>query len=203
MPRFRLLQMRHAALLAAGLCLYSPICIAHGDIEGTGAFYGGLLHVLLVPSALLAVLAVGVFSGQRGFRFVAGSLPLLGGAVLLGLVLTGPDAEAVAGPVQLAAAALTGLLVALEVRMPNATATALVALSGGLIAYGSPADVGAGWLGLAGAGVGIALLFTWVAVPVCYLDRAWQRIGIRVIGSWLVASAALTLVLLYQDRAVG
>lgn len=204
----RSLLRAFASLIVVG-CVADP-ARAHGGFEGVGPFYGGLLHPLAVPAHLIALIAIGIFSGQRGWAFVVGGFPYLAGGTLAGLALASPAIEPAATPLLLGAAVVTGLAIALEARLPVPAAVAWVALAGALVAADSPAappttapaEAGtASVLALAGTGLGILLLFAWWALPFSRVQLAWQRIGIRVLGSWLVAGAVLSLVLAVTGRA--
>jgi urease accessory protein len=178
---------------------------AHGGFQGVGTFYAGLLHPLAVSAHLVALLAIGVLCGQRGWAFVVDIVPAVAAATVVGLSLARPEIEPVAGPLLLAAAGFTGLAVALELKLPAAATSIWAAVVGGVVGIDSPAQLAAGssadrWIALSGTGLGVLLLFAWCATPVARIDVAWQRIGIRVLGSWLSAGAVLSLVLLATGR---
>jgi hypothetical protein len=48
---------------------------------------------------------------------------------------------------------------------------------------------------LIGTGIGACLVLAVVVVGTTRLTRAWQRIGVRILGSWMAASAMLVLAL--------
>ena len=52
--------------------------------------------------------------------------------------------------------------------------------------------------------IGAVLLLSFIGGGAAPLVRPWQRIGIRALGSWTVASAAMVLVLPFAGpRAAG
>jgi urease accessory protein len=60
------------------------------------------------------------------------------------------------------------------------------------------------WLTLAGTGLGAVLILSYVGGIAAWLRQPWQRIGIRVAGSWTAASALLVLALaLVGPKASG
>ncbi len=199
----RRLRRARSLVLATGLVAASGAC-AHGGFQGVGTFYAGLLHPLAVSAHLVALVAIAVFCGQRGWTFVVDSLPAVAAATMIGLALARPETEPVAGPLLLAAAGCTGLVVAFELKLPATAAATWVALVGGVVGVDSPADLATGsaerWIALGGTGLGVLLLFAWCATPVARINVAWQRIGIRVVGSWLSAGAVLSLVLVATGR---
>ena len=52
--------------LAPLLLLAPGLAVAHSPMQGIGNFYGGILHPILVPSHLLALLSLGLLIGQSG-----------------------------------------------------------------------------------------------------------------------------------------
>ena len=106
--------------------LSSKGAIAHGAFKGIGNFYGGVLHPVVVPAHLLALIAAGLFVGRQGWARVVRLLPMFMAVCAIGLVLSSPSVEAVAGIGLLAGAAAIGLLVAIDVKLPDAIGTALV-----------------------------------------------------------------------------
>ena len=186
--------------LAPLLLLAPGIALAHSPMQGIGHFYGGILHPVLVPSHLLAILALGLLIGQRGVSTMRAAYPCFLVALLVGLTLAGfsPAAPARAEPALLLIAACCGLLAALNIPTPRVVA-ALAALLTALVVG---ADSGVDNLNrqetfgaLFGAGVGACIVLIVVAGLAEMPRRDWQRILVRVIGSWCAASAVLVLAL--------
>ena len=160
---------------------------------------GGLLHPLAVPAQALALLALGLLIGQQndGRRlmplaaFVAG---LAAGLAAIALAV-GPTSAA---DVVLAGAALAGLLVAFAHPLPTLVAVPLAAIAGIALGLDSPPEVisvAAATVMLIGTGLGASLVLAIVAAATSYLSRACQQIGVRILGSWIAASAILVLAL--------
>ena len=183
-----------AALLAA-----CGAAAAHSAFPGAGAFYSGVYHAAVVPAHAVALLAFGLLLGQRGLQrhvnvFIAmgASLALAGAAARLGLAI---ELEV---PVLVLAAACA-LCVVLDRALPAAALMALALGIGVGIGLGSTLDglaPRAQWLALAGTWLGS---MAGAALPANLADaakRPWQRIAIRVVGSWLAAAALLVLALL-------
>jgi len=161
------------------------------------SFLGGLLHPLALPAHALALLALGLLIAQQSARllllaaFVAG---LIAGLVALAFAVAATSA----GDILLATAALAGLLVALARPLPMPVSAPLAAIAGVALGLDSPPEViilSAATVMLIGTGVGACLAVAIVAVGASYLTRDWQRIGIRILGSWIAASAILVLAL--------
>lgn len=207
---------RVVAGLASGLVLWllPAAAQAHGSVTGVAPFYAGLLHPVTVPAHLLALIAAGVLAGQAGWQKVVEAFPTVVLCIVLGLALARPQFEPIAGPLLLAAGAATGLAIAIEIPLGRVAVAAWCGVLTALVAADSPAGTGAAGGALAaasalvGTGLGMALLFCWSATPVARLASrddgtgpGWLRVGVRVVGSWLTASAALALALAASGRA--
>jgi urease accessory protein len=98
----------------------------------------------------------------------------------------------------LLAAMTAGLLVALGEPVAGSAAAALTGLAGisvGIDSVPEPLTRKETWLALAGTGLGAVLILSYVGGVAAWLRQPWQRIGIRVAGSWTAASALLVLAL--------
>lgn len=177
--------------------------LAHSPFKGLGDFYNGILHPLFVPAQLLVVVALGLVIGQQG---VQRHLPVVAGyalGVVAGLTLIGQYPQVVA-PGQLKVAILgTAVALALLVvparALPRVLLTVLAALAGLLLGLDSLQSDPAGsarTAALFGSGVALYLLMLYPMTLAEYLQGyIWARIGTRVLGSWIAASALLVLVL--------
>jgi hydrogenase/urease accessory protein HupE len=192
-----------AARLTA-IALLTPVsAFAHSPIEGIDNFYNGILHPLFVPSHLLLLVATGLLFGQRGPRKHQAALAGFLLATIAGLAanwfLTLEEYEAVV----LIGAALVGLVVAIKPPL-NAGLILFIALSAGL-ALGLDSSPGAlvgkeKFVFLFGCVIGIYLLMLYpMGIADRFNSRAWQIIGVRVIGSWVAASAVLVLALSFAS----
>lgn len=194
--------MRVLRLGLGGALLLSPMAaLAHSPIKGLDNFYAGLLHPVFVPAHLLAALALGVLCGQRGARGLQAAVITYLVAILAGLAASllpvRPDVEL---PLLLAAAT-TGALVALDRPLPLPVYVLLAAALGLMLGIDSAQDQ------LGGRGRLAALLGTLVAAYLLALyammlaeflgRRPWQRIVLRILGSWAAASALLVLSLAF------
>jgi urease accessory protein len=183
-----------AGLALLLLCAATPAS-AHMPIAGVGGFYGGLVHPILVPAHALSVLALGLLIGGRSDRAVAMivfAVALAGGLIALTFAI----GETAAADVLLADTALIGLIVAAAWQPPHLIVWLLAAISGAALALDSPPDaitIEEGNAMLLGTWLGAAITLAAVIELVVRLTRAWQRIGVRVAGSWIAASAMLVL----------
>ena len=162
-----------------------------------------MLHPFISPAHLLALLTLGLLFGQRGVVASRHAMGSLVGAMALGLWLSlrlahWPEPDVAL----LALGTVFGLGVALALRWPAWLLPALAALVGLAVGIGSAPD------GMAPAQRGAALIGTLIGASLCtaclagavhhlthHRQRPWALIGVRVVASWLSASAILVLAL--------
>lgn len=189
------------------LLLLPGAALAHSPVKGLGDFYNGILHPLFVPAHLLLVVAMGLLIGQQGIS--RHGYPVWGylGGVIAGLAMAGAG---LAGPAWqelavLAAAVVAGLLVVLALRLPAWLLIVLGLLSGLLLGLDSvQADLAgrARAVALFGSGVSLYLLLLYpLALAESFERHPWLRVGVRVLASWITASALLVLALLFAPAA--
>ncbi len=168
---------------------------AHALLDGVGEFYAGLLHPIIVPAELLAITAIGLLLGFCGFKHCHYGIPALAAGLILGLAtgITGTaggwGVDLLLGVALVAAATVTagiGLPVAL---------TAMLALVGGF-AVGLDAQpetqslASALMTGTATVLSGTIMVLV-VSAIVLSREKFWQKVAVRVAGSWITASGML------------
>jgi urease accessory protein len=161
------------------------------------ALLAGLLHPLVMPAHVAAIVALALLIGQQNWgRHVAMAYVV---AVLLGL---GAIAMAYVPKLTeerlLAFAAITGLLVALSRPVLQELGVLLAAAVGISLALDSPPEalsLTEANLTLAGTALGAVLLLPALQQGTSRLRHHWQRIGVRIIGSWIAATTILVLAL--------
>jgi hypothetical protein len=186
------------ALLATGLALLPSLAQAHGDIDGLNRFVSGALHPLLVPAHAVALLALGLLVGQRSLAVGHHALTALLMALLASLVVAGTATGLDLDIWVLLIGAGCALAVVAALAVPPwllGWAAALIGVGIGLGSAPDSTDSAARWTSLAGTGLGVFLTVTLVAGVTDTLRQPWTRIGMRVVGSWLAASALLVLAL--------
>lgn len=178
------------------LILFPAPAEAHLNSTGLGPVYDGLLHFLLSPEDLLPVLALALLAGQRGAEhgrrvlFVLPTAWFAGG--LMGLTTHTSGSTALTCISFL----LLGVLLALDAKLTLRATTTLAVIVGLFHGFlngtgmGRPADGGLVVLGLI---FGIFVLAAVAAAFVVRLRRQWERIAVRVAGSWIAASGLLML----------
>ena len=189
------------------LFLFPGALWAHSPIQGLASFYNGFLHPFLVPAHLLTVLALGFLFGQQGANRMQSAILAYLGASVTGLVVMGYfgliiDVES---PL-LVMAAVLGLLVALSRSFPlpfylffAVTAGLMLGLDSVQSVYIGKQKLGA----LVGTGLGVYLGLLYATVLAQLLQkRHWMQIAVRILGSWIGASALLTLTLVLAPKPV-
>lgn len=183
-----------AAVAAASITSATP-ALAHGSVAG-GGFLGGLLHPFFVPEHFLALIALGLLIGQqehgRSQVVTMFAVGLMAGLAAIALA-AGPSS---ANHVLVAVAGVAGLWTSAARPLPQIAGWPLAAVAGAAIGLDSPPEVAslfAANLMLVGTGLGALACVVAVAALVARLRRDWQRIGVRVAGSWAAAAAILVM----------
>jgi urease accessory protein len=184
--------IRRGVFLA--LCIVSPGAAAHGSVAGLGNFFSGVVHPLFEPAQAMALVALGLLIGQRGLNATqpAGLSFVLG--ALLGLMAALLGAAPSVDPFLLVGAGLIGMAVLTARTLPRAVCAMLAASVGLGVGLGSAPEAAAGsarLVMLLGSGVGACVWMFNVVGLVHEAKRPWLRLGVRVVGSWIAASALL------------
>jgi len=190
-------RLRLAALGALGLALLPSQAAAHLATTGLGPVYDGISHLLLSPDDLVPVIAMALLAGLNGS--VAGrralfTLPLAW--IAGGLAGFSYGLQILPGALTAGSFLVLGALVAsdrpLAPGLVTALATALGLLHGWLNGAGIAA-AGRQALALAGIGAAVFGIVALAAALVVSLRPGWQRVMIRVAGSWVAAIGLLML----------
>jgi urease accessory protein len=180
-----------AFLFVAALIGAATPAHAHLMNSGFGPFYDGLAHPLMSPEDILPALAVTLLAGLNGARYGRWVLATLPGAWIAGMAggwaLALPMAPA---SVMAVLTAVTGALVASDLKLPLAAVMGWAALLGALHGYDNGRELAAtagGLLAIAGIACSLAALVSLVAGQVATVQAAWARLAVRISGSWIAA----------------
>jgi hydrogenase/urease accessory protein HupE len=172
---------------------------AHLVETSCGPFYNGLCHPFVTPADLLIVLSLALLAGSAG--------PAVGRMLLFSLTLSwlagsvwghGWLDRSFALPVAVSAAVslVAALLLAANVRCPKML-LGLLGVAAGLglgLANGVEfRSVNGGALALAGTVTCVFIVTTWVSALAVKNDHGWQRVVVRVAGSWIAAASLLMI----------
>jgi urease accessory protein len=163
-------------------------------------FAEGLFNPVLLPAHALALVALGLFIGQqpaRGTTLMIFAMVLLGGVIAIVLAVGATPARSIL----LTNTALVGLLVATAWVPPRPIGWLLAAIAGGAIALDSPPQattIAQANATLAGTALGACAALSAVSTGAAYAKQRWQQLGVRILGSWIAASAILVLAVLLR-----
>ena len=201
----RLPRTVDARLLAALLALAAaPAASAHGLVEGTSAFFAGLVHPLTALEHVLPLLALGMLAGQRGLRSRDGLIIAFPIAFACSALVAPAIATLLDVSTAIAATALVlGILVALAFSLSTPVLYAVVAVAGGLhgLAHGGAIDHAFSSF-VAGAALSATLLFAVAFGTTAYAlrrQKPWLPFVVRAIGSWIAAFGVLAVALAFSS----
>ena len=189
--------MTAARLAVLLLVIAATPSAAHAPGFG-GGFAGGLVHPVVVPAHLLTLLGLGLLAGQqaegRTALMTMFTLGLAAGLVAIASA-AGPSS---ANLVLTAAAVVAGAWTASARPLPPVLGWPLMSVAGAAIGLDSPPETvslrEANHM-LIGTGLAAALIPAALTFAVSRLNRDWQRLAVRIAGSWIAAAAILVLAL--------
>lgn len=194
--------------LVAGCSLLLPTAQAqaHTTFAGLGEFASGFLHPFTTPPHLLVLLALGLWLGQTSPLRVKEPAAVFGLVAALGLLLTVAAHIGGVPPWLLIFVGLcVGGCVAVAVPVPFWIKVGACGVAALLLGLDSGADPGTPTASLVKI-----LPATWISLVLCLVNGAfyvsllpsvhWVQIGVRVLGSWIVAIAFLLLAFALRPR---
>lgn len=195
---------RTARMLLTGGLLLPQIAFAHSPIEGMDNFYNGVLHPVLVPAHVLLLIIFGLYVSQRGPTHVS-SIGIIILSAFPGLIVSWFNVFDNLETILLILSAVVGIATAANSTVSSYFPKMLAVAIGVLIGADSTQTVLVGTERLTfflGCGLGIILLviFSW-GLGDHARNFTWTKVGVRVIGSWITASAILVLVLTMFSKA--
>jgi hypothetical protein len=183
---------------------------AHTASPGVEGFTAAVIHATTQFPAPLALAALGLLCGLLEEKALAAAIVTFAGAMVLGLAVT-LSARVHFGLVTplTGLALLAGIHTASGIAPSRLTASALALATGyffGVLASPDPGPISALAYWLAGSLVGACWALMGIAAGVYMVrqrwDAPWLKIGLRVVGSWIVAIASL-LITLHLARRGG
>ena len=166
---------------------------AHLVTTGMGPVYDGIGHLLLTPEDLVPVLALALYAGLRGAVAGRRTMFLLPFAWFVGGLAGSALNPATSIPIPALSFLVLGGLVAANLCMP-AAAVMVLAIALGLVhgfLNGAALRDGPGTIGLLGIMTILFVIVTLTSAFVISLKRPWERIAVRVAGSWIAAIGLL------------
>ena len=172
---------------------------AHTTFPGMGEYASGFLHPLTTPAHLLILLALGLSLAQQAPLRLKEPVAVFAAAAAAGLLLTA--ATRLGGiplPALVALGLCVGASVAVGASIPLRVRASACGVGALVLGLDSGVDPGTpGWSA-------VKILFaTWASLTLCLVNVSfyvsllpaarWAQIGVRVLGSWIVAIAFLLL----------
>ena len=160
-------------------------------------FIAGLMHPLSITAHVIALIGLGLMIGQQSRRratLAALAIGLVGGLAALAAAV----GETRAPLVLMSGAALAGLAAASGWAVPSVLGAPLAFIVGVALGLDSPpraATIAAANAALAGTAFAAFAAVAMIAVISGRMRQGWPRIGVRVLGSWIAASAILVVTL--------
>jgi urease accessory protein len=197
------MSRRCAAAILVLVATAGPAC-AHRVIEGVGGFYGGFLHPVLNPAHALGLVGLGLFLGRQ--RELVFGIVIFGGSLAAGLFAISLGTGATpAEAVLVFITFLLGVSLAAAWSPPRPAAAILAGGAGLAIGLDSPPQaitLAEGNAMLAGTELGACLVLAIIAFAGRFATHKSARLrittlGVRIVGSWIAASAMLFLAMLY------
>jgi len=187
-----------AALLLMAIVDPEP-ALAHAPILGLGGFAGGLLHPVLTPAHGLGLFGLGLLAGQQEARDRLALLTVFAAALTAAIgAIVAAFAFEDAGTVILASAGVAGILVAVAGPVPRLASVGLAVLMAAALMLDSvPETISMrdSLVELAGTALGTSLILAIISALAAVARRPWQRVGMRILGSWTAAAAIFGLAL--------
>jgi hydrogenase/urease accessory protein HupE len=189
-----MMTLRSAAVVCALVAMPGQAS-AHMVIQGVGGFYGGFLHPILNPVHALGLVGLGLFvGGQKGYiiYLMVFAVSVAAGLFAISLGTGATPAETILTAITI----VLGLLIALAWSPPEPIAAILVGGAGLVLGLDSPPQaitISEGNLMLAGTEFGACLALAVIAFCAKVATHRLARIGVRILGSWIAASAIMVL----------
>jgi hypothetical protein len=189
--------MTRRALAIAALAMTATAVHGHELIPGVTGLPGAALHPLAAADQLMALVAAGLLAGSGGWRgWLWGLAGLVAGfAAGFANLIYGPDIP-FAWLGALVVALLAALATALNLRPHPAIAGLFSTIAGIVIANDALPEADT-WAAIAttGAGtlLGIAIIQGVPGAISAMVKAGWLRVLVRVVASWIAASAIMVL----------
>ncbi len=186
------------------LCL-PQIASAHSPIKGMGHFLNGVLHPLLVPEQVLLLLGLGLFYGQHQPNQHKKNILYFMLAVIIGLFTSyflQSQSIDISLPLLIIALIINFFIIIRRDFYPPVLT--LLMLIGGLLLGLDSAQAElmgkARLVTLFGSGIGMYFLMIYtMALSESFSTQAWRIIAVRILASWLSASALMVLALRFAQ----
>lgn len=171
---------------------------AHNFATRIGGLPGGLIHPFVAPAELMALVALGLWFGQREVGRGLLHASFAAGLAIGVLAVVSAFSTAHAELYVLGASAAAGVGALLAPVLPLALVGAIAMVTGSAIILDAvPEDISMlrTLLALIGTGLSSFATVALVSTLAAYGKGGWERISVRILASWITAGAILVLTL--------
>ncbi|MFL6796853.1 MAG: hypothetical protein ACJ8F3_05520 [Xanthobacteraceae bacterium] len=165
----------------------------------TGSFLAAVLEMITAPAHVLGIVALGLLAGPCSGRWHASVVAPFTIGMVPGLAAVAAGfSQSSAGDVLLAIAGVTAALVIVGKPLPFFVSSALAFTGGmalGLDIAPQAISIRIAIATMIVAAVVVVLGFAAFASLAAHTTRDWQRIGVRIVASWIAATVVLVLAL--------
>ena len=189
-------------LSLAGLFLSPSPIYAHLASGRFGDFYAGSLHLLTAIEHMIPMIALGLLAGQQGTRasrIMTVSVPIaLAAGTVIGISVSELSFSVYINSFSFL---LVGGLVALNNNLPSRFILVIAAILGITHGYSNgnaiePTLSAINYVsGVASSGLVLVSLFAGLAISA---EKEWQKIAVRVAGSWIAAIGLISVPMLLR-----
>jgi len=161
------------------------------------AFANGATQ-FFAPTHLLAVVALGLLVGQQAIRLLVPIAALAIGLAVGSVVIASAIRDNPAAPALLVLAAIAAGLTIIDRPLSLWAAAGLALAIGAALALNAPPQeftIHAAIVAQLSFALAAILAFALATLVAARAKVRWQRIGVRIVASWIVASAILVLAL--------
>lgn len=184
------------------LAVMPSTALAHAPIEGVNHFFNGVLHPIVVPAHIILLVGVGLLIGRQGSEAISRVMPVFMITVILGVLLSMWSISFNLIPILLIVSILLGGLLVWGQPLSIRILSIVAVIAALLIGIDSPQETFSGkarYIALFGTAVGAYFMVVYIA-GMTEIIRQWLNgVPIRVLGSWLIASSLMVLVLNLQS----
>jgi hypothetical protein len=185
--------------VVAALLTSSTVAEAHSPIKGLATFYSYFLHPIVVPSHAMFLIATALMLGQQGRSSARIGVATLGVAFAAALMAASAGVvDGLQAEMLLFGALVVGGVVSLDRQMTTPLTALAAAVAGIAVGLDSAMNSSGGQeslLAFAGIAFGVLYLVVLITGTTVGFTKHWHRIGVRIVGSWIVAASVLVLTL--------
>lgn len=189
------------ALLLAILVAFPSAAQAHSIGKNVGDFYWGFLHPITSLESILPLIALGLLAGQQGARKAGWMIGHFATGIVVGpLLALSMGTPELASWVNMGSFIVLGVLLALGRSWPLGLLSGLSLLFGLTQGWSNAAEMSqasARFLYASGMIAGAYLVVLLLAAAAVNVQKSpeWQRIAVRIAGSWVAAIGLMVIAL--------